>query len=153
MLYQSFLGTDEMKKKYLLLIAISIFSLAACADKTDADTQTAVSYNKTDADTQDATEIYMTNDLVVYSGDYLDLPAGEYSLSDDKIKSKMENANKIYVMYNGKIVQQYDYSGNGINIKIDADGQYRVVASNGETEADVTEYLEGEVHVDNDIYK
>ena len=140
MLYQSFLGTDEMKKKYLLLIAISIFSLAACADKTDADTQ-------------DATEIYMTNDLVVYSGDYLDLPAGEYSLSDDKIKSKMENANKIYVMYNGKIVQQYDYSGNGINIKIDADGQYRVVASNGETEADVTEYLEGEVHVDNDIYK
>ena len=25
--------------------------------------------------------------------------------------------------------------------------------SNGETEADVTEYLEGEVHVDNDIYK
>ena len=80
-------------------------------------------------------------------------PAGEYSLSDDKIKSKIENANKIYVMYNGKIVQQYDYSGNGINIKIDADGQYRVVASNGETEADVTEYLEGEVHVDNDIYK
>ena len=129
MLYQSFLGTDEMKKKYLLLIAISIFSLAACADKTDADTQTAVSYNKTDADTQDATE------------------------SGDKIKSKLENANKIYVMYNGKIVQQYDYSGNGINIKIDADGQYRVVASNGETEADVTEYLEGEVHVDNDIYK
>ena len=146
MLYQSFLGTDEMKKKYLLLIAISIFSLAACADKTDADTQTAVSYNKTDADTQDATEIYMTNDLVVYGG-------GEYSLSGDKIKSKLENANKIYVMYNGKIVQQYDYSGNGINIKIDADGQYRVVASNGETEADVTEYLEGEVHVDNDIYK
>ena len=145
MLYQSFLGTDEMKKKYLLLIAISIFSLAACADKTDADTQTAVSYNKTDADTQDATEIYMTNDLVVYGG--------EYSLSGDKIKSKLENANKIYVMYNGKIVQQYDYSGNGINIKIDADGQYRVVASNGETEADVTEYLEGEVHVDNDIYK
>ena len=46
MLYQSFLGTDEMKKKYLLLIAISIFSLAACADKTDADTQTAVSYNR-----------------------------------------------------------------------------------------------------------
>ena len=133
MLYQSFLGTDEIKKKYLLLIAISIFSLAACADKTDADTQ-------------DATEIYMTNDLVVYGGDYSDLPAGEYSLSGDKIKSKLENANKIYV-------QQYDYSGNGINIKIDADGQYRVVASNGETEADVTEYLEGEVHVDNDIYK
>lgn len=142
-----------MKKKYLLLIAISIFSLAACADKTDADTQTAVSYNKTDADTQDATEMYMTNDLVVYGGDYLDVPAGEYSLSGDKIKSKLENANKIYVIYNGKIVQQYDYSGNGINIKIDADGQYRVVASNGETEADVTEYLEGEVHVDNDIYK
>ena len=67
MLYQFFLGTDEMKKKYLLLIAISIFSLAACADKTDADTQTAVSYNKTDADTQDATEMYMTNDLVVYA--------------------------------------------------------------------------------------
>ena len=142
-----------MKKKYLLLIAISIFSLASCADKTDADTQTAVSYNKTDADTQDATEIHMTNDLVVYSGDYLDLPAGEYSLSGDKIKSKLENANKIYVIYNGKIVQQYDYSGNGINIKIDADGQYRVVASNGETEADVTEYLEGEEVLDNDTYK
>lgn len=142
-----------MKKKYLLLIAISIFSLAACADKKDADTQTAVAYNKTGADTQDATEIYMTNDLVVYSGDYSDLPAGEYSLSDDNIKSKLENANKIYVMYNGKIVQQYDYSGNGINIKIDADGQYRVVASNGETEADVTEYLEGEEVLNNDTYK
>ena len=107
-----------MKKKYLLLIAISIFSLAACADKTDADTQTAVSYNKTDADTQDATEIYMTNDLVVYGGDYSDLLAGKYSLSGDKIKSKLENANKIYVMYNGKIVQQYDYSGQVVAVAV-----------------------------------